>query len=58
MGALAAVSLLAKHEQEPPSTEQPFSEYSGGEEQGRGGLMSYTGYLCCFNSPKNVNIDR
>lgn len=34
MSALAAVPLLAKHEQEPPSAEQPFSECRGGEEQG------------------------
>lgn len=34
VGALAAVSLLAKHEQEPPSAEQPFFKYSRGEEQG------------------------
>lgn len=45
MGALAAVSLLAKHEQEPPSTEQPFSEYSGGEEQGRGGGVNELHWL-------------
>lgn len=34
--ALAApmVLLLAKHEQKPPSTEQPFSECRGGEKQG------------------------
>lgn len=32
--ALAAVPLLAKHEQKPPSAEQPFSECRGGEEQG------------------------
>lgn len=34
LGALAAVSLLANHEQEPPSAEQPLSQYGGGEEQG------------------------
>lgn len=34
VGAFAADSLLAKHEQEPPSSEQPFSKYSRGEKQG------------------------
>lgn len=28
------VCLLAKHEQKPPSAEQPFPECRGGEEQG------------------------
>lgn len=32
--ALAAVPLLAKHEQKSPSAEQPFPECCGGEEQG------------------------
>lgn len=34
MWYLAAVPLLAKHEQKPPSAEQPFSECRGGEKQG------------------------
>lgn len=38
-GALAAVPLLAKHEQNPPSAEQPFSEHRGGEEQGNSGTL-------------------
>ena len=44
--ALAAVPLLAKHEQKPPSAEQPFSKCRGGEEQG-----TVTSKRLVFNSP-------
>lgn len=40
-GLLAAVPLLAKHEQNPPSAEQSFSDYRGGEEQGEPGTFFY-----------------
>jgi len=33
-GEAAAVPLLAKHEQNPPGAEQPFTQCGGGEEQG------------------------
>lgn len=54
--ALAAVPLLAKHEQKSPSAEQPFSECRGGEEQG-----AYYGDLCfgfsrCICSPTLANL--
>lgn len=52
MGALAAVPLLAKHEQKSPSAEQPILECCGGEEQGNATHED----LCCSVLDKYVFI--
>lgn len=53
VSALAAFPLLEKHEQKPPSAEQPFSECSGGEEQGGYGhlFVRYPSSVC---TPDNL----
>lgn len=56
--ALAAVPLLAKHEQKPPSAEQPFSECRGGEEQGTYGdfCVSLLAVCVVLTLPAVVNL--
>lgn len=53
LGASPAVSLLANHEQEPPSGEQPLSQYRGGEEQGEAPGLAFA---TCFHTATKVII--